>query len=85
MNPVGMALDGKLIVSMCQLFNPICVGLLWDYYLLFAIRSGNNMSCLRHSDGHARFYLLPICHANGILMYTHDLDCYRYAIPTAFL
>ncbi len=27
----------------------------------------------------------PICHAYGILMYTHEMDYYRYAMPTAFL
>jgi hypothetical protein len=68
MNPVGMALDEKLIVSMFQLIKVICVELLWDYYLLFAIRSANNMPCLWHSDVHARFGLLPIWHAYGIFI-----------------
>jgi hypothetical protein len=48
MNPVGMALDEKLIDNMCQLSKVICVGLLLDCYLLFAIRSAHNMPCLRH-------------------------------------
>ncbi len=84
MNPVGMALDGKLIDSMCQLSNAICVGLLWDYYLLFALRNANNMPCLRHSDALKRCEQLPICHAYGILMHLNDAGCYRYAMPTAF-
>jgi hypothetical protein len=71
MNPVGMAPDGKLIDNMCQLSNAICVGLLWDYYLLFSIRSAHNMPCLRHSDKHARFYLLPMCHVYGIFIKMH--------------
>jgi hypothetical protein len=73
MNPFGMALNGKLIVSLCQLVKATCVGLLWEYYLLFAIRNANNMPCLRHSDKHARFYLLPICHPYGILIKMHLL------------
>ncbi len=71
MNPVGMALNEKLIVSLCELSNAICVGLFRDYYLLFAIRSTHNIPCLRHSDGHTRFYLLPICHAYGIFIKMH--------------
>jgi hypothetical protein len=73
MNPVGMAINEKLIVSLCELSNAIRIGLLWDYYLLFAIRSANNMPRLRHSNEHAQFYLLPICHAYGILIKMHLL------------
>jgi hypothetical protein len=55
LNPVGMALDEKLIVSVCQLIKAIFVGLPWYYYLLFALQSANNMPCLRHSDVHPDF------------------------------
>ena len=26
----------------------------------------------------------PICHAYGILMYTHEMDYYQYVMPKAF-
>jgi hypothetical protein len=69
MNPVGMVRDGKLIVGMCWYISS---------RLLVKHDFGVNIFCLQYEP-------LMMYHAYGILMYTHDLDYYRYALPTAFL
>ena len=40
---------------------------------------------MRHGTMNPVGMILPICHAYGIQINTHEMDYYRYAMPTAFL